>query len=43
MAELQVGDRILVKPNTSIAADGFVVAGMGSIAQAPITGESVAV
>ena len=43
VAELRVGDRILVKPNTRIAADGFVVAGTGSVDQAPITGESVPV
>lgn len=43
VADLVVGDRILVKPNTRIAADGFVVAGIGSVDQAPITGESVPV
>ncbi len=40
---LVVGDRILVKPNTRISADGFVVAGTSSVNQAPITGESVPV
>lgn len=40
---LAVGDRILVKPNTRVAADGFVVAGTSSVDQAPITGESVPV
>ena len=40
---LQVGDRLLVKPNTRIPSDGFVVAGNSSVDQAPITGESVAV
>jgi Cd2+/Zn2+-exporting ATPase len=43
IAELVVGDRILVKPNTRISADGFVSAGSSSVNQAPITGESVPV
>lgn len=43
VAELVVGDRILVKPNTRIPADGFVCAGSSSVNQAPITGESVPV
>ena len=40
---LQIADRILVKPNTRIPADGVVVAGTSSVNQAPITGESVPV
>ena len=40
---LVVGDIIIVKPNTKVAADGVVVRGSGSINQAPITGESVPV
>jgi Cd2+/Zn2+-exporting ATPase len=43
VAELVVGDRIMVKPNTRIPADGFVCAGSSSVNQAPITGESVPV
>ncbi len=43
VAELVGGDRILVKPNTRIPADGFVNAGTSSVNQAPITGESVPV
>ncbi len=43
VAELTVGDRILVKPNTRLPADGFVSAGSSSVNQAPITGESVPV
>lgn len=43
VAQLAVGDRILVKPNTRIGADGFVLSGSGSVNQAPITGESVPV
>ena len=41
VAELVIGDRILVKPNARLSADGFVSAGEGSIDQAPITGESI--
>ncbi len=43
VAELVVGDRILVKPNTRIPADGFISVGSSSVNQAPITGESVPV
>jgi Zn2+/Cd2+-exporting ATPase len=43
VGELRVGDRILVKPNTRIPADGFVLTGNSSVNQAPITGESVPV
>lgn len=41
--ELVIGDLIVVKPNTRIPADGFVVAGSSGVNQAPITGESVPV
>lgn len=41
--ELKIGDRILVKPNTRIAADAFVASGTSSVDQAPITGESMPV
>ena len=40
---LAVGDTIVVKPNTKIAADGVVVAGESAVDQAAITGESVPV
>lgn len=43
VATLAVGDRILVKPNTRIPADGVVARGESSVDQAPITGESVPV
>ncbi len=41
--ELKKGDIILVKPNSKIAADGFIVKGSSTVNQAPITGESVPV
>lgn len=41
--QLAVGDIIVVKPNTRLAADGFIVAGESSIDQAPVTGESIPV
>lgn len=41
--ELKVGNIIVVRPNTTIAADGIVVEGNSSVNQAPITGESIPV
>lgn len=43
VAALQVGDRVLVKPNTRLPVDGVVARGEGCVDQAPITGESVPV
>ena len=43
IAELKLGDVIIVKPNTKIAADGVIINGSSSINQAPITGESMPV
>ncbi|MFT4032691.1 MAG: heavy metal translocating P-type ATPase [Siphonobacter sp.] len=40
---LKPGDVIVVKPNSKIAADGFVTQGKSSVNQAPITGESIPV
>jgi Cd2+/Zn2+-exporting ATPase len=41
--QLNIGDVILVRPHTKIAADGFVINGTSSVNQAPITGESIPV
>ncbi|WP_452232699.1 heavy metal translocating P-type ATPase [Lacinutrix sp. MEBiC02595] len=41
--DLKIGDIIVVKPNTKIAADGVITSGNSSINQAPITGESMPV
>lgn len=39
--DLKIGDVIVVKPHTKIAADGVIISGESSINQAPITGESM--
>jgi len=41
--ELTKKDIVIVKPNSKIPADGFVVKGNSSVNQAPITGESIPV
>jgi len=41
--DLKIGDIIVVKPNSKIAADGIIIKGVSSVNQAPITGESVPV
>lgn len=41
--QLKVRDRVLVRPNSRVPADGFVVDGISAVNQAPITGESIAV
>jgi len=39
--ELRIGDIIVVKPNSKIAADGVVIKGTSPVNQASITGESI--
>ncbi|MCL4103563.1 UNVERIFIED_CONTAM: hypothetical protein GTU68_059642 [Idotea baltica] len=41
--ELQVGYVAIIKPDERVPADGFVIKGVSSVDQAPITGESVPV
>ena len=41
VAELKIGDVVLVRPGEKIPVDGRVVGGQGSVNEAPITGESV--
>jgi Cd2+/Zn2+-exporting ATPase len=43
VAELRVGDTVVIRPDERIAADGVVSAGTSSVDQAPVTGESVPV
>jgi len=43
VAELKVGDVVVVKPGARIPVDGVVTAGASSVNQAPITGESMPV
>ncbi len=43
VAELQLGDIVIVKPNERLPADGVVVLGTSSVNQAPVTGESIPV
>ncbi len=43
IAEVRIGDRVVVKPAERIAVDGKVSEGRSGVNQAPITGESVPV
>jgi Cd2+/Zn2+-exporting ATPase len=43
VAELQVGEDVVVRPNERFPVDGFVVVGTTSVNQAPVTGESTPV
>lgn len=41
--ELRVGDTVIIRPGERIPVDGTVVAGAGTVNEAPITGESMPV
>eukprot|EP01047_Picozoa_sp_COSAG01_P073530 COSAG01_NODE_12017_length_1816_cov_1.932440_2_plen_423_part_01 len=43
IADLKIGDIVIVKPNERVPADGLVIKGQTSIDQSPITGESLPV
>ena len=43
IAELQIGDQVVVKPGELVPTDGLVIEGASSLNQAPITGESMPV
>ncbi len=43
VADLRVGDTVVVKTNERLPADGFVAKGTSAVDQAPVTGESVPV
>lgn len=43
VAELRVGDHILVRPGQRLPMDGLVLAGSSMVDQSPITGESIPV
>jgi len=43
IAQLQVGDVVLVKPGEMIPTDGIILEGATAVDQAPITGESIPV
>ncbi|MGG6264344.1 heavy metal translocating P-type ATPase [Leptolyngbya sp. AN03gr2] len=43
IADLQIGDEIIVKPGELVPTDGLIIEGFSTLNQAPITGESMPV
>ncbi|MCI4658461.1 heavy metal translocating P-type ATPase [Cryobacterium zhongshanensis] len=43
VGDLTIGDTVVIKPNTRIPSDGFVVVGLSSVDQSAVTGESIPV
>ncbi len=43
VAQLQLDDRVIVRPGVRVPVDGVVLAGQSGVDQAPVTGESVPV
>ena len=43
IADLQIGDEVIVKPGELVPTDGLIVEGFSTLNQAPITGESMPV
>tara|TARA_R110002167_G_scaffold23281_4_gene82723 strand:+ start:4605 stop:6578 length:1974 start_codon:yes stop_codon:yes gene_type:complete len=43
IGDVEIGDTIVIRPGSKIAADGFIVMGSSSVDQSPITGESIPV
>ncbi len=43
ISEIQIGDTVVVRPDSRVPVDGVVVAGESNIDQSPITGESIPV
>ncbi|BAY59467.1 cobalt-transporting P-type ATPase (plasmid) [Leptolyngbya boryana NIES-2135] len=43
VADLQIGDKVIVRPGELVPTDGLVIEGFSSLNQAPITGESMPV
>jgi len=43
ISEIELGDTVLIRPDSRLPVDGVVVAGYSSVDQSPITGESIPV
>ncbi|MEE4184866.1 MAG: heavy metal translocating P-type ATPase [Gammaproteobacteria bacterium] len=43
VAEVRVGDRVLIRPGQRVPVDGEIIKGISSINQAPVTGEDIPV